>query len=79
MKNRIFENKIALVVGASGGIGSALIEKLKKERAIVIESSTSQSRYKLDISSSKQIEGLVKEIKKEFNNIDFLFNASGIA
>ena len=79
MKNRIFRHKIAIVVGASGGIGSALVKILKKQGIKVFTVSTSSSEFKLDISVPEQIEKLAKEIKKRFNKIDFLFNASGIA
>ena len=79
MKNKIFKHKIAVVVGASGGIGSALVKALKEQDIKVFTVSTSSSEFKLDISMPERIEKLAKKIKKRFNKIDFLFNASGIA
>ena len=80
-------NKIVFITGVSRGIGMALAEKFLSENWEVIGTSTSGSSdinnkglimLKLDLSSSKSIEGCVKEFNKLNKKIDILVNNAGI-
>ena len=81
-------NKIALITGASKGIGRALTEKMLNEDFFVIGTSRNGKikgfehvnfhALKLDLSSTKSIENVHKEIFSTFKQIDILINNAGI-
>lgn len=86
------KNKIALITGASSGIGKAIAEKFSEEGAIVIITSQDLNKIKaiskkiknsypikLDVSDKKQVENSIKEVIKRFKKIDILVNNAGIA
>jgi NADP-dependent 3-hydroxy acid dehydrogenase YdfG len=80
--------KIALITGASKGIGKALAEKMLDENFFVIGTSrdgefsdfNTKDFYalKLDLSNPTSIENAHKEIFNTFKNIDILINNAGI-
>lgn len=80
--------KIALITGASKGIGKALTEKMLNENYVVIGTSRNgiikgiehKNLYslKLDLSDSSSIERAHKEIFSNFNHINMLINNAGI-
>lgn len=81
-----FENKVAIIVGGTSGIGKATANDLLNEGAIVhivgrstdkIESLPNLVKHKVDITNSVQLEKLIGKIN-ELNDVDFLVNASGI-
>ncbi len=86
------KNKIALITGASSGIGKAIAEKFSEEGAKAIITSRDFERIKkisagiknsypvkLDVSDKDSVEKAVKEIIGKFGRIDILVNNAGIA
>ncbi|NVK74220.1 3-oxoacyl-ACP reductase [Marinomonas sp. CT5] len=86
------EGKIALVTGATRGIGKAIALALVEQGATVIGTATSESGaqsiseylgangkgWVLDVSSSESVDTVVKEITTEFGAPTVLVNNAGI-
>lgn len=86
------EGKIALVTGASRGIGRAIAEILVERGATVIGTATSESGadaisaylgdhgkgFALNVTSPESIETILKQIKEQYGDIDILVNNDGI-
>ncbi|MBR3221815.1 MAG: 3-oxoacyl-[Kiritimatiellae bacterium] len=79
------EGRIAIVTGASRGIGAAIVGKLAAEGATVvacarsIESCPGASLcLKVDVSNAGQVDACVKETVAKFGRVDILVNNAGI-
>ncbi|MGK2889146.1 MAG: 3-oxoacyl-ACP reductase FabG [Candidatus Malihini olakiniferum] len=87
-----FEGKIALVTGASGGIGHAIAETLVARGVTAAGTATSEKGaqaisewldangkgYMLNVADQASIDAVLKAIRADFGEIDILINNAGI-
>ena len=68
------KDKIVLVTGATGGIGSAVVSELEKSSAKVIKHSAKIANF----SNPGEISDMFEDIKNNYGNLDVLINTVGI-
>ncbi|MER2178953.1 MAG: SDR family NAD(P)-dependent oxidoreductase, partial [Stenotrophomonas maltophilia] len=90
MKLTGFDGTIALVTGAGGGIGAALVEQLRESGCIVVATdvvapedvagagqSTVHARA-LDVTDPAAVDALVDEVENRIGPIGFGINVAGV-
>ena len=79
------EGKVAIVTGASRGIGAAIVKRLAADGATVVACARSIESCegaamcrKVDVSNAGQVDACVKATVEKFGKVDILVNNAGI-
>jgi meso-butanediol dehydrogenase/(S,S)-butanediol dehydrogenase/diacetyl reductase len=73
--------KAALVTGAAGGIGGAVVRALEAAGASVlgIDVAEADGVFRADVTRSEEVEAAVREAAARFGRLDLAFNGVGIS
>ena len=87
MTNRPLDQRVALVTGGTGGIGTAICARLHREGAYVIAADRDAPKtalpdgirhIPLDVTSEDSVKAMIDDIEAHEGQIDILVNAAGI-
>ena len=87
MTDRPLLNRVALVTGGTGGIGTAICSRLHREGAKVIaldrdapksEMPEGMRYIPLDVTSEDSVKVMIADVEANENQVDILVNAAGI-
>lgn len=92
IESKKLDGQIALVTGATGGIGRAIAQHLYAQGAVVALSGTRESVltelaqelgkrahvFTCDLSNSESVEALVPAVESQFGQVDILINNAGV-
>jgi NAD(P)-dependent dehydrogenase (short-subunit alcohol dehydrogenase family) len=78
------ENKVCVITGAGGGIGSASVELFQREGAKVVgvdlaADAPGDLSVRVDIAQEDQVADMFARTREAFGRIDVLFNNAGIS
>jgi NAD(P)-dependent dehydrogenase (short-subunit alcohol dehydrogenase family) len=69
--------KVALVTGAAGGIGRALVDRLQREGAAVVRVDLHDADLIADVTDPEAVEAMVRETEATYGGLDILVNNAG--
>jgi NAD(P)-dependent dehydrogenase (short-subunit alcohol dehydrogenase family) len=77
-------DKVCLVTGAAGGIGSATVERFREEGATVVgvdlgEGSPGDLALAVDVTDEAAVRDMYARVRDELGGIDVIFNNAGIS
>lgn len=74
------DGKVALITGAAGGIGTALVSRFTAEGAVVVpvDRVDAAEVRRCDVTDANAVQGLVDEVIAEHGRIDVLCSNAGI-
>jgi NAD(P)-dependent dehydrogenase (short-subunit alcohol dehydrogenase family) len=75
----VLEGKAALVTGAAGGIGSAVVQAFAEAGAQVLGVDRVEGDYVADVTQADEVERAVAGAVARFGRLDVLFNGAGIS
>ena len=73
-----FENRVALVTGAAGNIGSAVCRMLAAHGVKVAACDIAEAQYKMDVTDRESVKSAVAAVLADFGKIDILVNNAGV-
>jgi NAD(P)-dependent dehydrogenase (short-subunit alcohol dehydrogenase family) len=71
--------KVAIVTGASSGIGAASVELFRREGATVVGADLHGSDFECDAGDEEQVEALVSHTVRDHGGLDVFFANAGIS
>lgn len=70
--------RIAVVTGARGGIGSAVVARLEKDGYVVIGADLADPDHPCDVSRQSDVRGLRDRVRADHGRISLLVNVAGV-
>ncbi len=78
------QDKVAVITGAAGGIGSATAKRFAEEGAHVVgvdlrDHEVGELRLSCDLTDEQQVKDMYQQVRDHYGKIDVLFNNAGIS